>query len=265
MVQVRDLGANTGLGPARARRWWVRGRRVGSVGRAGAFVDDVGFALLFPAARVLVPSLWEAVTGEDVEPFADGMGKPEQKVWTWKDELPRRGLAWYGAFVAGRSSFLSPGLLTALYAGAGNVRDHESMSLSATAHEIAQALCAEPVPSRELRQLIGDRNRYQRAIVELHRHLLVTTAGVREVGSGWPSSVIELTCRQFDVGGRHDPARAADRFLDTTLQATPAELARAFRWPLAKARVRLEELVTKGSATAQGAAFRTNPKARMSD
>ena len=46
------------------------------------------------------------------------------------------------------------------------------MSLSATAHEIARALYAEPVPSNELRQLVGDRNRYQRAIVELHRHLL---------------------------------------------------------------------------------------------
>ena len=44
-----------------ARRWWVRGRRIGSVERAGKFIDDVGFALLFPAPKPIGPSLWEAV------------------------------------------------------------------------------------------------------------------------------------------------------------------------------------------------------------
>lgn len=166
------------LGRARARRWWVNGRRVASVERAAAFVDDVGFALLFPAPRAVAPSLWEAVTGADKEPFASGMGAAEQRVWTWKDELPRRGLIWYGAFIAGRGSFLSPALLSALYAGAGDVDDHESQGLTPAAHQIAWALAAEPLPSNLLRSLVGDRNRYQRGIADLQRHLLVTTAGV---------------------------------------------------------------------------------------
>jgi hypothetical protein len=246
---------DVGLGSARARRWWVRGRRVGSMGRAAAFVDDVGLALLFPAPQVLAPSLWEAVTGEDTEPFAAGMGVPEQKVWTWKDELPRRGLAWYGTFVAGRGSFLSPSLLAALYPGAGEVDDHESLALSPTAHKIARALVAEPLPSAVLRRLVDDRNRYQRAIVELHRNLLVTTAGVQERRSGWPSALIELTCRRFDVGDRHDLICAAGRYLDTMLQATPAEMARAFRWPVAQARARLDELVSRGWAWSDGVRY----------
>jgi hypothetical protein len=250
--------ADAGLGSARARRWWVRGRRVGSVQRAAAFVDDVGFALLFPASRALAPSLWEAVAGEDAEPFAAGMGKSEDKVWTWKDELPRLGLAWYGTFLAGRGSFLSPTLLAAIYPSAGEVDDHESLSLSPAAHEIAGALLPEPLPSAVLRKLVGDRSRYQRAIGELNRHLLVTTAGVHESGSGWPSALIELTCRRFDVGDRHDPGFAARRFLDTMLQVTPAELARAFRWPVAQARARLDEIVSEGSAVCDGIAYRTN-------
>ena len=69
-----------------------------------------GLRFAVPSERVLVPSLWEAVAGEDAEPFATGMGSDEQRVWAWKDELPRRGLAWYGNFVAGRGSFLSPSL-----------------------------------------------------------------------------------------------------------------------------------------------------------
>jgi len=137
-----------GLGRARAKRWWLAGRRVRSVERAAAFIDDVSCALLFPAPRVVLPSLWEAVAGEDDEPFAAGMGVPEQRIWAWKDELPRRGLAWYGRFLAGRASFLSPALLAALYAGAGEVDDHEALPLSPVAHDLARILpgarCSAP-------------------------------------------------------------------------------------------------------------------------
>ncbi|MGH2660521.1 MAG: hypothetical protein ACRDHS_12900 [Actinomycetota bacterium] len=45
------------LEKARARRWWQTGRRVGSLKRAAAFLDDVGFALLFPKAGMALPSL----------------------------------------------------------------------------------------------------------------------------------------------------------------------------------------------------------------
>lgn len=233
----------------------MRGRRVGSVERAAAFVGDVGFALLFPTPRLAMPSLWEAVAGEDHEPFAAGMNTNEQKVWAWKDTLPRDGLAWYGAFLAGRGSFLSPAMLAALYPGRGEVGDHESLPLSPTAHEIARLLAGEPLPSALLRTLVGDRNRYQRGMVELQRHLLVTTAGVQENRSGWPSALLELTCRRFEVGSGSDQGLAAARFLDTMLVATPADLARAFRWPRAQARAHLDQLVSAGRATSAGARY----------
>jgi hypothetical protein len=247
------------LGQARARRWWVTRRRVKTIERAASFVDDVGFALLFPTARVFAPSLWEAVTGEDIEPFDAGMGTDEQKVWTWKDELPRRGLAWYGAFIAGRGSFLSPPLLTALYSGSGTVADHESLPLSQTAHEIARALTDEPLSSAVLRTLIGARNRYQRGIAELQRHLLVTTAGVQENETGWPSALLELTCRRFDVGGRLDSSYAASRLVDTMIEVTPAHLARAFRWPLSTARSQLDQLVETERVSTDGFTYFARP------
>ncbi|MEI8412667.1 MULTISPECIES: AlkZ-related protein [unclassified Kribbella] len=246
----------TELGQARATRWWVRGRRIGSIERAGAFVDDVGFALLFPAPRAVVPSLWEAVAGEDAEPFGAGMGKNEQRVWTWKDELPRRGLAWYGAYLGGRGTFLSPELLRALYPAAGDPSDHQSLQLSPAAHEIAKAITDEPLPSATLRALIGDKSRYQRAITELQRNLLVTNAGVHESGSGWPAAVIALTCELFDVGGGTDHAFATERFLDTMLETTPGELGRAYRWPVPQARAHLNELVDDGRATFDGTRYR---------
>ncbi|NEA33889.1 hypothetical protein [Streptomyces sp. SID13031] len=236
----------------RARRWWVRGRRVGSVDRAGKFVDDVGFALLFPAPKPIGPSLWEAVAGEDDEPFSGGMGENEQKVWSWKDELPRRGLAWYGAFLGGRGSFLSPTLLATLYPGDGELDDHEHLDLSPAAHELAAALAVEPQSSATLRALLGDKNKYQRAIGELQKNLLVTTAGVEEQSNGWPAALLTLTCEQFDVGGGTDHREAARLYLDTMLDTAPIDLARAFRWPTARARNLLSELVDLDHAVTDG-------------
>jgi hypothetical protein len=114
------------------------------------------------------------------------MGANEQKVWAWKDELPSRGLAWYGT-VPGRARLVSV---------AGPNGDRLSYG------ELAAAV-----------------NRYQRAIVELQRHLLITTAGMREQRTGWLSALVELTCRRFDVGGGQDHGIAVRQFLDTMLAA----------------------------------------------
>jgi hypothetical protein len=245
------------LGRARERRWWLSGRRIRSITRAGAFVEDVGFALLFPSDRVLVPSLWEAVAGEDAEPFANGMDLAEHRVWSWKDELPRLGLAWYGNFVAGRGSFVSPLLLRWLYPAHGGTDDHTDLDLSPTAHEIATALAEGPLPSAMLRAQIGDRSRYQRAVVELQRHLLVTTAGVHEQASGWPSAVLDLTCRRFDVGRGQDHLAAAELFIGVVLDASARDLARTFRWPVDQAREQLDALATSARAVQSGSRYRT--------
>lgn len=250
-----DPHREAALGKARERRWWLTGRRVRSIARAAAFVNDVGFALLFPSERVLVPSLWEAVAGEDAEPFAAGMESDEQRVWAWKDELPRRGLAWYGNFVAGRGSFLSPSLLRWLYPGYGGTDDHMDLELSPAAHEIANALADGPLPSAALRALIGDRSLYQHAAIELQRNLLVTNAGVQEQASGWPSAVLDLTCRRFDLGGGQDHLAAAELFIGVVLDGSARDLARTFRWPVGEAREHLNALVAAARAVPHGNSY----------
>lgn len=244
------------LWKARARRWWVTGRRVGSLGRAVGFIDAVGFALLFPAANIPSPSLWEAVAGDEAEPFASGMGPAERKVWGWKDELPRTGQAWYGRFVANRGSFLSPAMLASLYPGEGDVADHASLPLSQPAHEIAAALMAGALPSHELRAGVGRRH-YQGAVAELQKSLLVTTAGVQENRSGWPSALLDLTCRRFAVGGRRDHRLATERVLHTLVEATPKELGRCLGWPVGEARARLDELVASGVVQVTAGRYRS--------
>jgi hypothetical protein len=228
---------------------WARGERwlpdplLATVAEAAAFIDRVGFAVLFPAERVAVPSLWEAVAGPDDTPFAAGMGQAEERVWAWKDELPSTGAAWYGKFIHKRASLLSPELLTALYPGAGEPTDHEALDLPDPAHHIAEALLTGPLSTAALREVVGDRSRYDRAMTALQRHLLVTSAGVQAHRTGWPATVVDLTCRRFDVGGGGpDYDYATARFADTMIKTTPTELAHAFGWPMGTARERLAAL-----------------------
>jgi hypothetical protein len=220
---------------------------VSTIEEAGEFVDRVGFAVLFPADRIAAPSLWEAVAGPDATPFANGMGPDEERVWTWKDELPLTGAAWYGKFVHNRASLLAPSLLAALYPGDGDPTDHEALDLPAEAHHVAEVLLTGPLTTAALREIVGDRGRYNRGIAALQRHLLVTSAGINEQSAGWPATVIDLTCRLFTVGGGVDDRYATARFAQTMVEATPSELARAFGWPIATARERLAALESGGA------------------
>jgi len=238
---VRPGESERALARARGDRW-LPAPPVATIDEAAEYVDRVGFAVLFPAERVQVPSLWEAVAGPDEVPFATGMGPAESQVWTWKDELPRVGRAWYGKFVYKRASLVSPRLLTALYAGDGDPADHQAFELPAEAHRLADALMTGPLSTATLREIVGDRSRYNRAMAALQRHLLITSAGVREYRTGWPATRIELTCRLFEVGGGLDYAYATKRFLDTMIKATPRQLAQTYGWSPATARAQLDAL-----------------------
>ena len=256
MTSVTGVGDVDGseLAGARGERWSPV-KLLFSIDEAAAFVEDVGFALLFPTDRPVAPSLWEAVAGPDAMPFADGMGSAESLVWTWKDLLPEAGFAWSGRLIHGRASLLSPRLLAALYPGHGEPDDDRVFALPPEAHEIAEALRAGPLPSSALRSLVGHRGRCDRAIRELQRRLLVTSAGVREQRSGWPAVVLELTCQRFDVGVT-DQRYATTRFLDTMIEATPAELARVYQWSTTTARAALDDHVAAGLGVQTPAGYR---------
>jgi hypothetical protein len=238
-TSARDPGA---LARARGERW-LPDPLLTTMDEAAEFIARVGFAILFPKDRISAPSLWEAVAGPDEVPFASGMGSAEDLVWTWKDSLPRAGAAWYGAFVHKRSSLLSPTLLAALYPGDGDPADHMALDLPDDAHRIAEALLTGPLTTAGLRDIVGDRGRYDRAMVALQRSLLVTSAGVEVQRTGWPATVIDLTCRRFDVGDGPDYGYATARYAHTMIEVTAADLARAFGWSARIAQQRLDEFL----------------------
>ncbi len=256
------------LSDARARRWWQRGRPVRSLGRAAAFVDDVGYALLFGLRDRSMPSLHDATREHGASLGGlDGWGPDAERIWAWKDELPKRGLAWYGRFVRGRQSFLGPSLLRDLYPREGEPDDFRDLRLGGDAARIAEILLLNgPTSAAILREATGafgpkGRTRFDRAVSELGRALVVTNFGVEEQPAGWPSSVFELTARVFDVVGQdRDPEtaalRVARRYLDTMIRARPYELGNAFGWRADAARRAFESLVDRGEASRAGPAYR---------
>ena len=154
-----------------------------------------------------------------------------------------QGLAWSGRLLGGgRASFLALDLLADCYPGAGEADDFRQAPLGEEARRIAETLLSSgPLPTAVLRQAVGLQGRrgggrFAAAVVQLGRTLVCTSFGTEQVGSGWPSVVLELTARAFDLGGR-DPdeaarrLRVARRFLDTMLEASARELASAFGWP----------------------------------
>jgi hypothetical protein len=247
------------------------GRPIRSIGRAGAFVDDVGFALLFPTAEAPLPSLYEAASQQPL-PLSEMVWGPDvQRVWGWKDELPRKGLAWSGRLLCGgRASFLGPGLLVDCYPRVGEPDDFRQASLGEDARRVAETLLASgPLPAAVLRQAVGLEGRrggarFSAAVVELGRALVCASFGTEQVGAGWPSVVLELTARVFDLGGGEaDEADEVARqrqvarcFLDTMLVASAGELASAFGWPRAAAGAALEELVERGEAVGEAGSYR---------
>jgi hypothetical protein len=75
------------------------------------------------------------------------VGPDEQRVWEWKDELPRKGLAWSGRRLhGGQASFLCPDLLADCHPHAG-APTTSARHLSEEARRVAETLLASgPLP-----------------------------------------------------------------------------------------------------------------------
>jgi hypothetical protein len=223
---------------------------VATVKDAGAWVDRVGIALVFPRDDVVLPSLWHAAGGEGEFAERDGDGNfvrwtpPMAFVWEAKDELAARGLVCAGKHVRGRASLVSLDVLPALVALAPSDPPAELEA------EVTAILRDDgPLSTRELPDLLPhrERKRVRAAIDRLQRGMVVTNAGLEDT-DGWPAIVVDLVERRFAERLRElpDPAGAratiARRVLETARELTAEDLRGAFGWRKADARAALESL-----------------------
>ncbi|MCL6565823.1 MAG: hypothetical protein K6U09_05295 [Acidobacteriia bacterium] len=256
----------------------VRWPRVRTTSQAVAFIRAVGCCLLFPVRRLPLPSLYWAVARRQIQ-LGPEWDAACEKIWTWKDELPRRRRAWYGKYFRGRGTFIAPELLPhflALQPPRFVLQDPERLYaegvLSAAAAVIWTTLQREgPLATVALRHacaMISPENnlRFQRALLELQTKLVITHFGAEQETAAWPSSRFELTARAFPgavaAAERLSPAEAraaiVRRYLSWCPRAAPVELARLFGWSREETLAAWPEAIGRGPARMGAARSRAN-------
>ena len=220
---------------------------VSTLDEAEAWLGEVGIALLFPKPDYVLPSLWEAVAGrtdvdwalrDEDERFVS-LTPEMQKVWTWKDELPRRRLACIGLHVVRTTGIVAPDLVPAVYAltgRAGKPEDFRDEELEPLERELAEAALelGRPTTRRELRLVVNrEKREVDKAVNTLQRRLVFTNAGRDKEGrgstpEGWSSTLHDLFARRWRAQLRRLPDRdAALRTLAERIAAAAGDISAA--------------------------------------
>jgi hypothetical protein len=240
---------------------------VSTLDEAAAWLGEVGIALLFPKPDYVLPSLWEAVAGrtdvdwalrDEDERFVSFTPEME-KVWTWKDELPRRRLGCIGLHVVRTTGLVAPDLVAAVYAltgRAGGPDDFRDEELEPLERELAEAALelGRPTTRRELRLIVNREKRdVDKAVNALQHKLVFTNAGRDREGRGWSSTLHDLFARRWRTRLRRLPGRdEALRTLGRRVAAaagdvSAADLAAVLRIRRREATELLEALERDGS------------------
>ncbi len=197
----------------RDERWCqTPSTRLSSWADAPALIDRAGITTLFPASPE-VADLYAAFVGPGV-PTDSGHSTPSGDVYGWRWELGRREVAFYGAIVRGKPTWMAWDLLPALLRLRGLPsagEQHATGSLSVDARRIVDALADNggTLTTGDLRRAAGfetgreRRAAYLRAITELDRRLVLGR------GFGPPDDPDDQDMRQTLIASRYPDAVAA--------------------------------------------------------
>lgn len=240
---------------------------VSTLDEAAAWLAEAGIAVLFPKPDYVLPSLWEAVAGrsevdwairDEAEQFVSFTPEME-KVWRWKDELPRKRLACVGLHVVRTTGLVAPDLVSAVYAltgRSGRPEDFRDEELDPLERELAEAALelGRPTTRRELRLLVNLKKReVDKAVNVLQRRLIFTNAGRDQEGSGWSSTLHDLFTRRWRARLRRLPGRdpalrkLAGRIVAAAGDVSAADLAAVLKLRRREATELLEALEGEGS------------------
>ena len=213
-------------------------RVIATVPQAAKWVDEVGLALLFPKADVVLPSLWEQVSGLQVTDW----DREEMNFFWWaKDELPARGLTCVGKHLARHVACIAPRLLPTLVAA--NFEEPER------GDPVVEAIRkVGPMTGPELRDATGlTKKEVDRRVASLHHQLVLTSDHLDPEGSTWGSLAHDLLARKWKVPKRlpareHARRELAAIVLDYAGELTAADLAGAVGWRRKEAATVLDEI-----------------------
>lgn len=240
-------------------------RRVTTLADAVKFIEAAGFCMLFPVGNVPLPSLYCATTGRGADA---GICFDEhfEKIWRWKDELPRRRRAHYAKYFRGKGTLISrrqlPNFL-AMRDAAAAPGDYDLFYREGRIHGDARLIweaLAEhgPMATLELRhacklETTAGNVRFKRAILDLQRLLVVSHFGSEQETGAWASGRYELTSRAFpeetaaafEIEPEAARAELAAQFAALNPGTSGAQVARLFGWT----RVQAEAALASAAAT----------------
>lgn len=242
--------------------------RVETPAQAVKYIDAAGFCMLFPVANVPLPSLYSAVARRD---FSDGVhfDKHFERVWRWKDELPRQRRAFYAKYFRGKGTFISRGQLPyflAMRDVAVVPGDHDRFYRDGRIREDARLIWETiekhgPLATLELRhacrfETVAGNVRFKRAILDLQCLLVVSHFGAEQETGAWASGRYELTCRLFpretaaalDITASGARVHLAAKFIERNGCNSPVHLMRLFGWSKAEAAAAVEEVGPAGGS-----------------
>jgi hypothetical protein len=221
---------------------------VRSLAAAARWVDDVGLALLFPKADVVLPSLWEQVNGSAEENWSirDADGKfvswTEEMGFLWgaKDDLPEQGLVCVGKHLAGVTACIAPRLVPTLVAANRGEAEDEP---------VLQAIAdLGPLTGPALREATGlPKKDVDRAVLSLHKRLFLTSSHLVEQDGPWGALAHDLLARKWQLPETLPPRDEARRTLAATVlenagELTAADLRGALGWRPKEAAAVLDEI-----------------------
>lgn len=222
---------------------------VRTLGQAAAWVEQVGLALVFPKADVVLPSLWGEINGSPERNWAvrdaDGgfVRWTEELAFLWgaKDDLPAEGLVCVGKHLARVASCIAPRLLPLLVAQAPPEAPGDLEA------EVAETIRSEgPLTGPQLRAVTGAAKKdVDKAVAALHRRLVLTNSHLVEQGGPWGAIAHDLIARKWKLPKRlptADEARyeLARLVLDSAGELTAADLGGVFGWRRTEAAAILE-------------------------
>jgi hypothetical protein len=218
---------------------------VTSVRGAAKWLDGVGVAALLPGADLVLPSLWEAITGTRAVEW--GVQRDDGKFeftpamarcWHWKDELPARGLALVGKHLGRWAALVAPRLISEVWTVAAERRE----SLTDVQLEIVDAVRengAVTVP--QLRALVPGAEK--KHVEQLQRAVVLTNSHLVEQSQGWPAIAVDLVDELWEVQQVPDAeTELALAVLESSGELSAADLGGALGWRVKRSREVLDAL-----------------------
>ena len=197
------------------------------------FLAQVGMATVLPGKAGLLPCLlWEAQGHRG--PFS-GADQAFHNIWTWKDELPQKRLAWAGRLLGTQVLLVHASLLPALLGARGplEVQElYEEGGLSQPAYRIWKALQSAPgALSRADLKAGTSASEFDKACRDLERLLVLTRSGSVARAQGWDSNSYALVERHFPAITPLTHAAARQKVRKALERAAPeASAAQLRRW-----------------------------------